>query len=218
MAETAVVLKPRDVGRAAARICRKEGLVPGIIYGKSIEPLAVALDALAVKKLIRGTGSHVHHVAVEGATFEGDVMIQEVVYDPLSGKAIHIDLHRISMTEKVKAEVAVVVAGEEFMDKRGLVLQRQLREITVECLPADIPNRVSIDVSNLQHGESVTAGEIALPEKVRLVTAASEVVVVAVSPKLAEEKAEEEPEAAAAEAEAGTDKPAKAEKPENPAN
>lgn len=207
MSQTAIVLKRRDVGRTAARACRREGFIPGNIYGKSIEPVAVALDAQAFRRLTSGKGSHVHHVTVEGTPFEGDVMVQEVVYDPLTGKALHIDLHRVSMTENVKAEVTVVVVGEEALEKRGLILQRQLREITVECLPANIPDSVSIDVSALRQGESITAAEISLPAGVRLVTPGSEVVVVAVAPKLAEEKAEEEPEAAEAE----TEKP---EKPE----
>lgn len=206
MAENGIVLKPRDVGSSVARACRREGLVPGIIYGRTVEPLAVAIDALAFRRLTSGKGSHVHHVTVEAPHFDGDVMVQEVVYDPLSGKALHIDLHRVSMTEKVKAEVPVVISGEAAMDKSGLILQRQLREIAVESLPGDIPNSVTIDVAELKHGESITAGEIALPANVKLVTAAAEIVVVAVSPKAAEETEEEKPEGEVAEAE----------KPENP--
>ncbi len=192
MAETSVVLKPRKAGRAAASSCRREGLVPGIIYGRAIEPVPVALDARAFRSLARGAGSHVHRVSIEGSEFEGDVMVQEVTYDPMTGKPLHIDLHKISMTEKVKAEVPVLVSGEEALEKRGLILQRQLREITVESLPGDIPDGVTVDVSNLQHGDPVTAGEIALPAGVRLVTDVAEVVVVAVSPRVAEETTEEE--------------------------
>jgi large subunit ribosomal protein L25 len=207
LAET-VVLKPREVGSTAARACRRQGLVPGIVYGKSIEPVAVALDASAMRSLTRGTGSHVHRVAVEGSSFEGNVMVQEVVYDPLTEKAVHIDLHRISLTEKVKAEVPVVVIGEDVMEKRNLILQRQLREITVESLPTDIPTNVTVDVSELNHGESITAGQITLPDTVKLITEEAEIIVVVVSPKVTAEKAEETPEGEEAEAEA-------ADKPEN---
>ncbi|HHX29011.1 MAG: 50S ribosomal protein L25 [Bacillota bacterium] len=192
MAEASIVLKPREVGRTAARRCRREGLVPGIIYGRAIEPIPVALDSKALRRLTGGAGSHVHRVSVEDSGFEGNVMIQEVVYEPLTGNPIHIDLHNISMTQKVKAEVTIAVLGEEAMEKRGLILQRQLRQITVESLPGDIPASVSVDVSNLQYGESVTAGEIALPEDVKLVTDPAEVVVVAVAPRVITETTEEE--------------------------
>jgi large subunit ribosomal protein L25 len=208
LVHTSVVLKPRKAGRTAARRCRREGLVPGIIYGKTIEPMAIALDAKAFRRLTGGSGSHVHRVSIEASGFEGDVMVQEVTYEPLTGKPLHIDLHRISMTEKVKAEVPVLVSGEEALEKRGLILQRQLRQITVESLPGDIPASVTVDVSNLQHGESVTAGEIALPDGVRLVTDVAEVVVVAVSPRVVEETTEEE---------ASPEEAAPAEKPEGSA-
>ncbi|MGI6663365.1 MAG: 50S ribosomal protein L25 [Bacillota bacterium] len=192
MAQASIVLKPRETGRAASKRCRQEGLVPGIIYGKSIEPIAIAVDAKTFRQLAGYGRTQVHHVSVEGSGFEGNVMVQDVAYEPLTGRPVHIDLHRISMTDKVKADVPVIVQGEEALEKRGLILQRQLREITVECLPADIPSEVTVDVSALQHGESVTAGEVALPEEVRLVTDAAEVIVVIVSPRVGAAETEEE--------------------------
>jgi len=192
LAGASIVLRPRKSGRAAARRCRQEGLVPGIIYGKSIEPIAVAVDVKAFRELTGHGSAQVHRVSVEGLGFEGNVMVQEVVFEPLTGKPVHIDLHRISMTEKVRADVPVLVQGEEALEKRGLILQRQLRQVTVECLPGDIPADVTVDVSALQQGESGTAGEVSLPEDVRLVTDAAEVIVVAVSPKVGAEATEEE--------------------------
>lgn len=192
MAEASIVLKRREVGRTAARRYRREGLVPGVIYGRAIEPIAVAVDARAFRQLTGRGAAQVHHVSVEDVGFEGNVMVQEVVYEPLSGKPVHIDLHRISMTEKVKAEIPVLLQGEEALEKRGLILQRQLRQIMVECLPGNIPPSVSVDVSDLQPGESVTVGDLSLPEDVRLITDVAEVIVVAVAPRVITEAAEEE--------------------------
>lgn len=214
MAEETVVLKSRDVGKSAARACRRNGLVPGIIYGKSMEPVAVSLDAKAARKIMGGKGGHIHHVLVEGSGFEGDVMVQDVAYDPLSGRPVHVDLHRVSLTEKVRAEVPLAIVGEDRLERRGLILQRQLREVTVECLPTEIPDALSVDVAELKHGDSITAGQLRLPPGVRLVTLPNEVLVVAVVPKAVEEKAEEKAEEAAAPAAptGGT----KAEKTETP--
>ncbi|HHY76061.1 MAG TPA: 50S ribosomal protein L25 [Firmicutes bacterium] len=191
MAEASIVLKPREVGRSAARRCRREGFIPGIIYGKSVEPIAVMVDAKTFKAFTGSGKSHVHRVKVEGSGFEGNVMVQDISYEPLTGKPLHIDLHSISMTEKVRVNVPLLVIGEEALEKRGFILQWQLREITVECLPAKIPADVTVDVSALEPGQPVTAGELPLPDDVRLVTEASEVVVVAVAPRVGGEATEE---------------------------
>lgn len=211
MAQEVVVLKPRGTGKGAARACRKNNLVPAIIYGKSIEPVAVALDAPAVKKVLGRIGIRIHHVTVENSDFEGDVMVQDAVYDPISRKPLHFDLHKISLTEKVRTEIPVVVTGGDILEKNGFILQRQLRHISIECMPTEIPNNVTVSVAGLGHGGSVTAGEVTLPDNVRLITSPGEVLVAAVTPKAVEEKAVEKPvEGAAPVAEA------KPEKPESP--
>mgnify|MGYP000850249409 CR=1 FL=1 len=210
MAQEVIVLKSRSSGKGAARAARRDNLVPAVVYGKSISPVAVSLDVLASRKMMVGIGTHIHHVTIEGTDFEGDVMVQDAVFESISRKPLHFDLHKISLTEKVKTEVPVTVIGETALDKTGLVLQRQLRQISIECLPTDIPSTLEIDVSNLGHGESITAGEVALPSGVRLVTPPAEVVVVAVAPRATEEKAAEE----AAETVEATEPEEKAEKPE----
>lgn len=207
MAQDTVVLRPRGVGKGAAKACRRDNLVPGVIYGKTVEPVAVALDQRAVKKIMGGSGGHIHHVSVENTSFEGNVMVQDAVYDPVSRTPLHVDLHRISLTEKVKTEVPIAVTGDEELEKRGFILQRQLREITVECLPTVIPDSILVSVSELEPGAAITAGDLEIPPGVRLVTAPQEVVLVAVTPRSAEEKEEEEPEEGAEGAEPTPDKP-----------
>ena len=210
-----ITLKPRETGKGAARACRRSGLVPGVIYGKATPSMAVALDAQAVKKIMTGAGSHVHHVVVETPHFEGDVMVQDAVYDPINGRPVHVDLHSVSMTEKVRTEVPIVVSGESGLAKRGLILQRQMRDIMVECLPGDIPDSVSVSVGDLEHSGTVTAGGLHLPQGVRLLTAPTEVLVVAVLPRaVEEEKEEEKPAAEGAEAEVPAEVTEKGEKAE----
>ena len=208
-----IVLKPRGTGKGAARQARRDNLTPAIIYGRAISPVAVSLDAAVVKKITSGMGIHIHHVKIEGSDFEGDVMVQDASYDPITGKPLHLDLHRISLTEKVRTEIPISIVGEAQLEKSGLILQRQLRQIAVECLPTDIPNNVVIDVSKLDHGDAIAAGQVALPANVRLVTPAAEVLVVAVAPRAVEE---EKPAVEAAAEGAGPAADAKPEKPEAP--
>ena len=161
--------------------------------------MAISLDHKAVKDLLRYSRGHVHHLVVEDPHFEGDVMVQDINFEPVTGKVRHVDLHRISLTEKVKSEVAVEVIGEEAIEKRGLLLQRQSRQVTVECLPNDIPAVFEVQVAELSHGDSITAGDLVMPEGVRLVTSPAEVLVVVLAPKSADEGdegAEEEAPAA----------------------
>lgn len=195
MAQDVITVKPRKTGKGAARACRREGLIPAIIYGKNIDPVPVALDSRAVKKLLGHRRGHIHHIVTEDSKFEGDVMVQDIDRDPITGKFLHIDLRKISLTDKVKTDVPITIIGETELEKRGLILQRQMGVITVECLPKDIPANVVLDVSKLSPGNTVTAGEIKLPDKVRLVTLPSEVVAVAVTPKAGAEVEEESEEA-----------------------
>ncbi len=187
-----IVLKRRGTGKAAARDCRKNGLVPAVVYGKAIEPQVVCLDATAVKQIMTRSRGHVHRVVASDPSFEGNVMVQDVSYDPLTGAIRHVDLHRISLTDKVKTEVVLDVVGESGLEKRGLLLQRQSREVSVECLPADIPASIPVDVSDLGAGDTVTAADLKISENVRLVTNLAEVLLVVIAPKVSEEVEEEE--------------------------
>ncbi len=205
--EAAVRACRRGTGKALAKDCRKAGLVPAVVYGKTIEPIAISLDQEALKRLLRYSRGQVHNLIVEDPHFEGDVMIQDVSYEPVTGEIIHIDLHRISLTDRVKAEVAVDVRGEESIEKRGLLLQRQSRVVTVECLPTEMPAVFEVDVTDLQPGDSISAGDLVMPEDVRLVTLPTEVLVVILAPKAVEEEEEEEEETEGAEEEVAADEP-----------
>jgi len=197
-----IIVKIRKTGKGAARACRRQGLIPAVIYGKNMEPISVSLDAKATKSIFGKRQGHIHHVKLEDSRFEGDVMVQDVEREPFTGKVIHLDLHRISLKEKVRTEIPIVIVGESDLEKRGLILQRQLREVLVECLPQDIPENFTVDVSRLNPGETVTCGELQIPKEVRLMTPPHEVVVVAVTAKAAE-AAEEEAEKKEVETQAG---------------
>ncbi len=189
--EETIVLEKRGSGKAAAKTCRQDGFVPAVVYGKTIEPLVVKLDSKAVRQLMSRSRAHIHRIAAEDPPFEGNAMVQDVAYDATTGRILHIDLHRISLTEKVRSEIALDVTGEAELEKLGLILQRQTRQITVECLPADIPGPFTVDVSHFSPGDTVTAGDLELSDDVRLVTNPAEVLLVVLAPRAAEEPEEE---------------------------
>jgi large subunit ribosomal protein L25 len=178
-----ITAKTRETGTSAARACRRVGLVPGIVYGKGIDSVPVALSSSETRKLLAKGMSHIHRLKIEGTDFNDRIMVQSVERNPLTGEIIHIDLHRISMEDKVRLEVPIVLTGEEKIASVGLILQRQLREATVECLPNDIPSQFTFDVSNMGAGDTLLAGDLPIPDEVRLVTAPEEVVAVIVAPR-----------------------------------
>ncbi|MGI6621005.1 MAG: 50S ribosomal protein L25 [Bacillota bacterium] len=196
LAQDVITAKTRDTGTSAAKACRRQGLVPGIVYGKGIEPVPVALSSSEVRRLLSKGMSHIHRLKIEDAGFDDRVMVQSVDRNPLTGEIIHIDLHRISMEEKVRLEVPIALTGEEEIASRGLILQRQAREVTVECLPADIPSHITADVSGMQAGDTLLVGDLAVPEEIRLLTSPEEVVAAVVAPRLAAEEAAEAEETA----------------------
>lgn len=189
-----MTLATRDTGTGAAKACRRKGLVPAIIYGRAFDPVPVALDRVSVRKLM--SGGHIHRVAVGDSSEEANVMVKDTAYDPVTGRLIHVDLLRVSMTEKVRAEVIINIIGEDKLDHEGLLLQKQLLILHVECLPGDIPDAIELDVSHLSAGETVTVGDLPVPDAVKPLTPPDEVVVVALVPSRAEVEEEEGEEAA----------------------
>lgn len=196
MEQEVILARTRDVGTGAAKALRRDGQVPAVLYGKEVDSVPIAINSKEMKKIMSKSLGHIHKIMVEDLGLEGNVMVQAIDRNPITGEVIHVDLHRISLTDKVKVEVPVVIVGEDELTKEGLVLQRQLRDISVECLPGDIPTEFEVDVSHLNLGDTVLAGELEVPEGVKIMTPPDEVVVVVVAPRtvVEEEVAEEEVE------------------------
>lgn len=170
-----VVAIRRQDGKHAARSLRAQGRVPAVVYGHG-EPRSVAFDvrdALAVQAMPR---NHVFSLALEGA--EADtVRVVALQRDAVTGRILHLDLERVVKGQRARASVNVHIAGEEELQRREGVLTRLLDRIEVEGETMHMPSDVTIDVSSLELGGHVLAGEVSLPEGVNLVTPADAPVV-----------------------------------------
>lgn len=200
MEQEVITARTRNTGTSAARACRRLGLVPAIVYGKGIDSVPISLESAELRKLVAKGMGHIHRIKVEDTGLNDNIMVQSIDRNPITGEIIHMDLHKISMEEKIRLEIPIVLFGEEAVAARGLILQRQLREVSVECLPADIPSEFTVNVAEMDHGETLLAGDLPIPDDVRLITAPEEVVAVVLVPKMTVEE-EEEAEEAAGEAE-----------------
>jgi large subunit ribosomal protein L25 len=185
----------RDLrGKNEARRLRARGLSPAIVYGPGGDPVAVAVDPKAVNQILRSTSGHntIFNVDIQGQL--APVMIVDWQNDPIKGRLLHLDLKRIDLTKRITVKVPVHTTG----DPQGVKIQGGLhevvtREIEIECLPDDIPEHFTMDVSELNIGQSVRAADIPLTDSMKLVsppdTVISHVVAVRATETVAEAEA-----------------------------
>jgi large subunit ribosomal protein L25 len=202
MAEIVVSATDRnDRGKNAARRLRRQGLVPGIVYGGKGGNIAVAVDPKALQKVLRSEAGRNAilklDIAGKGAT---NAILKGWQVDPIKETFLHVDFYRIAMNVAIRVTVPIVVRGEARGVKvDGGILELITREIEVECLPGDIPERIEIDVSDLGLNGALRVSDLPPNAKVKILEAADQVVVHVVSVK---EEAAPAPAAAVVEGEA----------------
>ncbi|WP_027717171.1 50S ribosomal protein L25/general stress protein Ctc [Desulfovirgula thermocuniculi] len=172
-----------------------QGKIPAVVYGKAVGSLPVEISLRELRKLLGGevTRSKVLDLKIAGDGWERQekVLIKEMQHDPLTGRLIHVDFHQISLTEEVTTTVPVELVGEPVGIKKGGILQHQLREVEISCLPTAIPEAITVDVSGLDVGDTIFVRDLVVPEGVKVLADPDEVVATVVEAE-AEEVAEEE--------------------------
>lgn len=187
--------KRNVVGKKVKRL-RWEGKIPAVIYGRNMDPLPITLDAHdATLTLRRASSSSIFNLDVEGK--EHAVLVREIQRDFIKGDYLHVDFQVVSLTEKLRTDVAIELVGEAPVveDFNALVVSG-ITEVEVECLPQDLPERIIVDVSGLAEiGNAIYLKDIPAPENVEFLTDLEELVAVASSIKeevVEEEEVEEE--------------------------
>jgi large subunit ribosomal protein L25 len=192
-----LTVTPREsAGKSVARRLRRSGKTPGILYGGPI-PVNIAVDPREVFRIIHG---HEGSTQLLRVTFAGSkdsrmVILRDLQLDPVSEALVHVDLQEVNMDKPIQVTVALRHVGEPIgvRDTQG-ILEMVLREVQVSCLPANIPEDITADVSNLAIGNVLTVADLAVPDGVRVLTDRAQAVAT-VAPPAAEEVAA--PEAAA---------------------
>jgi len=165
-------------GRAAVKAVRRSGRVPGVLYGKtadkSVRSRPIEIDAKKLNSVLHSSTSENVLVDVEitdasGAKVDQHLaLLLDVQHHPLKDYIVHIDLHEINQDEILHAEVPVTSVGEPLGVKTGGgLLETMLRTIRVACLPRNLPDLITVDVSHLEIGHSVHVRELVLPEGVK---------------------------------------------------
>lgn len=188
--------KPRkDHGKTHARRLRKQGLVPGVIYGHKEATVAVACSRDELASAVRH-GVRVLDVQAEGKTEKA--LIKELQWDHLGLEILHVDFARVAADERVEVNVRVELRGTAIGIAAGGVIDQPIHLLEVECLAIAVPDSIRVSVADLQLGQAIHVKELVLPEGVKVLTD-PDAVVVQVIAKLVEEEAAPAPEAAAAE-------------------
>jgi large subunit ribosomal protein L25 len=172
MAEVSLEVTRREVtGKEVAKKLRRDGKVPAVVYGGHRDPVAITVDRKAVSELIQKSEHGIRSVfllKMAGSDQQRHAMIKELTIDPISRKMKHIDFVRVVMDEVVRVTVPVHIVGTAIGVKEGGLLDFQVRELHVECLPNAIPDSIDVDVTNLAHHDYVRVKDLKLPEGVKV--------------------------------------------------
>jgi len=203
-----------NVGRSAVRKLRARGLIPAVIYGGKNEPQALQVAAREINAMMsHASGENVLvELAIAGEDSSRTALVQEVQHSPVGGDIRHIDFHAVSMDQMIQAEVPLEPTGIAVGVKTfGGLLEQSLRSLAIECLPADLPDRITVDVSQLNIGDSIHVRGIQLPSGVTAKVQPDLTAFSVVAPVVEEEPIVAEAEAAAAGPEVITEKKEEAE-------
>jgi large subunit ribosomal protein L25 len=168
-ADSTITLTPRmpEHSRGTRRL-RRQGLVPGVIYGGGGDPETFAVDAKVLRNALHATGA-VLEVTIEGGK-QDNVVVKDLQIHPVRGEVTHVDLLRVRMDVAIHATAHVeLVGGEEAPGvKEGGVLTQELREINIEALPGDIPDVITHDVSGAEMQATIHVSELTAPKGVTI--------------------------------------------------
>jgi len=176
----------KEHGTSAARRTRLQNKVPAVVYHSGIEATPLSVDKTSLNKALR-TGQMIFEVNVEDKN--QFVLVKEIQYHPVTDEIIHVDFQKVKEDEKISLEVSVRSSGEAQGVKLGGLLVQMLNSVTIKCKPAEIPEFLEIDVTDMEMNTNLFVKDITLPNDVEMLTAEDIAVVSVQEPK--QEKEEE---------------------------
>ncbi len=181
MAEvTLEVARREQSGKGVARKLRADGKIPAVVYGGHREAVPIVVDRKAVSELIQKSQHGVRSIfllKMSGTDQQRHAMIKDIQMDPITRRMTHIDFVRVVMDEVVRVTIPVHHTGTAIGVKEGGLLDFQVRDLHVECLPAAIPDKIEVDITNLGVHEYIRIADLKLPEGVKVLDDPDRVVV-----------------------------------------
>ena len=165
-------------GKNEARRTRRDGQIPAVMYGAFQDPISIAVSPREILKIVHSSTGYntIFNLAVKGGETT-PVMVVDQQVDPVKGTLLHADLKRIDLTKRIKVSVPVHTTGEpKGVKVQGGLLEIITRAVEIECLPDEIPESFTVDVSDLMIGQSRRSSDVALSGSMKLVSAAESVI------------------------------------------
>jgi large subunit ribosomal protein L25 len=178
-------------GSRATRRLRREGLVPGVVYGHGGEARPFQIPARELRTIL-GTGQNLFDLELDGSKAV-PVVIKEQQHHPVRGDVLHLDCLEVRLDEEIQAEVPIELEGADQAPgvREGGVLEHVTREVTVEALPTEIPEQITVDVSEMEINDTINLDAVSIPSGVKLMAEEPEEITIAT---LSPPRVEEEPE------------------------
>lgn len=155
-------------GKGGSRKLRSGGRLPAIFYGPEEDPIMLSIDYLQLKRILKGKSAEniIFDLRIDsnGGSKSKKVMIKELQMDPVTRDYLHIDFYEISMGKEIEADIPIQLINTPIGVIKGGLLEHIRRELTVSCLPRNLVDKIDIDVSGLDIGESLHIKNIALPQ------------------------------------------------------
>ncbi len=193
MAEsTKLSLTARDPeGSRAARRLRRQGNVPGVIYGGDGEPSHFAVDARILRNTLAHSGA-ILDISIDGGT-AAPVLVKDLQRHPVRGEIVHVDFLRVNMNETIHTTVVLELLGGERAPGviEGGVLSQDTREVNIEALPGDIPDTITHDVSGMQINDTLTLAAVTVPDGIKLLDDLDETVIATITPPTVETESDD---------------------------
>jgi large subunit ribosomal protein L25 len=201
MPEIVVAAQSRtETGKNVNRRLRAKGLVPGILYGTQKEAIPVAVNPKEIGAILRSASGENTLFDLDLAGSRRKVILKEYQVEPLKARLLHADFYEVALDKTLEVEVHVELQGVPVGVKvSGGVLDFVTRELSIECLPTDIPDKIVVDVSHLDMGKHLRVAELSVSDKVKILTDPGVVIAHVVAPRAEEEVAPAAVEAVAVE-------------------
>jgi large subunit ribosomal protein L25 len=158
-------------GSAASRRLRAQGLIPGVLYGDGGEAQPFCIEERELRRVL--TGEHGLHAILDVVLEDGGqkahhAVLKEYQLDPTRPRLLHVDLQEVRLDQAIQTQVVVELVGESEGQKEGGVLSQINREVHVEALPMEVPDRLELDVSRMVIGDTLRVSDLRIPEGVKL--------------------------------------------------
>ena len=186
--------KSRVVEKRAARQLRREGKIPGIVYGSDTDNTPVQFDSLTLRRILSQAGaSQLIHLRIDDSAKSQPVLAREIQRDIFTGYPTHVDLLAVSMTERITAEVIINLVGEIADDVAGVgVLLQGTNTIEIECLPGDLIPYLEVDISGLELNTALYVSDLNVAQEITILSDPQELIAQVVPERLQDEEEEEE--------------------------